>query len=178
MTGKGFVLRFVLVYLVLVCINMVVIGINAEGGALYSQSELLSSRLNYVDAVREVTLVASIKLATLFGLKLKLHGEHLLLAASGSGIRMVYSCIGLDVYAFWIAFTATFPMRIFHRIAMLIMGVSLIFVLNVSRVVLLAAGWGRFKYWFIDAHLVFNIVVYGILIGVAFSFIKLMSHKR
>jgi exosortase/archaeosortase family protein len=81
---------------------------------------------------------------------------------NGRGIRMVYSCMGIGIIAFWVAFAVAFAVSKKHALIWTLAGVLFIWWINVVRVALLVLATNRD--WpmplNLDHHTWFNLAVY------------------
>src|SRR5690606_27243181 len=92
----------------------------------------------------------------------------------GKTVRMVYSCIGLNIICVWWAFNLAYPQALKKRVIHILAGTIMITVLNMIRIALVALSphKGKFLNSPLDHHTVFNFVVYGIIIMMIFRIIN------
>lgn len=161
-----FAVKFLLLFGVLYAANYVLTGLLIPGG-YYSQ--WMDEHLDYVSALRNLVLHGGQLIVNMFGYETALSGYKLTVIGYG-GVRMVYSCIGINILCFWVAFIIAFPNTIKSKIAYGIFGLTVITILNMIRVGALALIRTRhaWRHANIDHHAIFNIVVY------AFIFLMMM----
>jgi exosortase/archaeosortase family protein len=165
-----FVLKFGVLYMILYAANHIATGILIPGGYY---NEWAAQHLNYVDALRTLILNGGLLFANVLGYSGHTEGHYLHLA-NGRSVRMVYSCIGVSVLCFWWAFVISFPQRVKQKLVYMLVGTALIVVLNMMRVGGLAMirAVGGLKDMNIDHHLIFNIVVYGVIFLLVMQMIR------
>ncbi len=139
--------------------TLFLVGLAVPGG---NYSPFIDKYFDIASYLRTTLMHSSKQLLTLFGTETFRTDEYVLRAASGKGIRLVYSCLGFGVMNFWIAYTIAMSGKLKFRLLWLAGGLLLIFIINVTRIslVLKAAnsGW-QFPFGW-DHHTWFNIVSY------------------
>ena len=90
----------------------------------------------------------------------------------GSGIRLVYSCLGYGVMSFYSAFILAWPAKSFKKKWLpMFSGLLLIIFLNILRLALLPIIYTEYpeaKNFPIDHHDIFNAVVYLVVLTVLY----------
>jgi exosortase/archaeosortase family protein len=137
-------------------------GVTVPGG-MYSP--WLDKHLDYVQAYRDFLLHASAFFIRLFGKHTEI-GEFRVGINHGAGVRLVYSCLGFAIFSFWWAMILAFPQTMKNKLKYFFGGTFVIIIMNIIRIVgvaiIFTSDWGRAHQNF-DHHLMFNIIVYGIL---------------
>jgi exosortase/archaeosortase family protein len=80
----------------------------------------------------------------------------------GSGVRMVYSCMGFGLIAAFAALVLAWPARLKNKLISLGVGIAIIIILNMIRIGGLAVLFsnGYYEHFdFINHHDLFNVVV-------------------
>lgn len=158
-----FVIGFVLIYAVLYGFNYFWTGLTLPGG-IYSS--FADEHLDYISAMRKLILHAASILLAVFGYDNRVHDIYFLTIPGVKTIKMVYSCIGLNIICVWWAFVLSFPQKLKGKLINLLAGTGVIIFLNIIRIALVALSPtnGRFLNLPFNHHDVFNVVVYGIII--------------
>ncbi|HMJ47544.1 MAG TPA: hypothetical protein VK498_09450 [Ferruginibacter sp.] len=171
---KGF-LRFLIIFLVvfLLCYygSIAVIGLTAPGDYY---SPFLAKYLNYISWLRNSLLNGSQWLLSLFGDDTYYQNEYVLSQVNGRGVKLVYSCLGLGVMSFWIAFITASVSFLKRKIIWILSGLFVIWLINIIRISLLLVSLNHsWKMPFgIDHHTWFNIVAYGVIFLMMYLFSK------
>jgi len=165
-----FVAGFLLVYGLLYSFNNLWLGLTIPGGYY---NAWVAQNADYISALRNFILSGSSTLLEWFGYDTYVHG-HYMRIIGGKAIRMVYSCIGLNIIFAWWAFNIAFPMALKRKLVYLLSGTVLIILLNMVRIALVALSpyEGNFMNTSLDHHTVFNFVVYGLIILAIFRIIN------
>ncbi len=153
------VLLFFLLYGLFYFGNLIFTGLTVPDNAY---SPFLDQHLNYIKTFRRFLLSASGFVIRLAGHDTFIH-EHGLKLETGRGIRLVYACMGFAIFSFWWAMILAFPQSIKNKLLFLTVGTLIIIVLNITRIAAVALAYNRWGHTGPDHHLVFNIVVYGVL---------------
>ncbi len=153
-----YLIKFIGVFCVCYFGTLAVIGL-ATPGRLYSS--FIAEYLDYVNWLRTSLLYGTKWLTGIFHYDTYFAGPYVISVKGGSGIRMVYSCLGIGVMSFWIAFVAANKGSFWKKIKWITGGWVVIWIINVIRLSLvLAATNGRWKIPLFDHHTWFNIVAY------------------
>lgn len=165
-----FLLRFFLLYGLLYTANYIYTGLTVPGG---NYSPWLDEHLDYISALRDFTLNGASRLLTLFGYENYVYDVYLRVIGVKT-VRMIYSCIGLNIIALWWAFVLSFPQSLKSKIAYFFGGTIVFIALNIIRIALVAVTPKNPELlgFAIDHHDVFNIVIYAIIILVIFRIIN------
>lgn len=165
-----FVAGFLLTYGFLYGFNHLWMGLTVPGGYY---SAWIANNADYISGLRNIILSGSSTLLEWLGYDTWVHG-HYMRIIGGKAIRMVYSCIGLNILFVWWAFNIAFPMTLKRKIAYVLSGTVVIIFLNMVRIALVALSprEGNFMNTSLDHHAVFNFVVYGLIILAIFKIIN------
>src|SRR4051794_39860305 len=106
---------------------MGVIGLAAPG-AYYSP--VIHDYFNYPVALRSSLLYGAKLFVALSGHAAYLHDRFYISIPQGRGVRMVYSCLGIGVLSFWMAFVYANKGSFKKKFAWMLGGVLLIWVIN------------------------------------------------
>jgi len=165
---------FIVLYLGLSFGNELFIGLTAKGN-LYSP--FLDEHLNYVKAFRRFLLLMAGEFIGLFGHSTSVYDLGLKMD-TGRGVRLVYSCLGLSILSFWWAMILAFPQSLKNKIIFFFGGTALIVLLNIMRIAAVALVYNSWPKTEVDHHLLFNIVVYGILFLLLYRWFNLPQVRR
>lgn len=169
--GAKFILRFLILFLGFHYANEFYIGITAPGGYYVP---FLQEHINYVAWLRHSILYGAKIVAAVFGYQSTINGPYILKSVTGAEVRMVYSCIGLGVMTFWLAFTLAHSIPWKKKVFWLSIGVLSIWIINCTRVAVIMIAtiknWNPSKY--LNHHDIFNILSYILLIILMLIFIK------
>ncbi|HEY4197923.1 MAG TPA: hypothetical protein VGM63_20420 [Mucilaginibacter sp.] len=155
--------RFIVVFLALFFIfyyfNIFFFGITLPGN---HYNAFVAENLNYISGLRNLLLACSAQILTWLGYTAIVNDHQLLVAGKGV-ISVVYSCLGLGIMSFFVAFVIAYPKKIKSKLLFLVPGLLCIQLLNIGRFVLLVLFWNKKKGVILDHHTVFNIIVYVII---------------
>ncbi len=161
-TAVRFVLLFCLTYGLLYTTNYILTGLIQPGGYY---SEWLHNHLDYVTRFRIFLLSSTAFVAELFSHDIYLKGD-ILFVKGGHNIRMIYSCLGINILCLWWAFVITIPMQLKSKLLYFITGTICLIVLNITRLSLLTMSPDDFLFGqlVVDHHTIYNWVVYGLIL--------------
>jgi exosortase/archaeosortase family protein len=134
----------------------------------------ISEHFDYIQGLKTALIVPSTWLIKLFGFY-AIHNEMDVMVVDGPYLRVNYSCLGIGVMCFLVAFIIAFPAKLKSKWRLLVFGLIMIYVLNVLRIVALGVLLGMFKSTrsnFTYHHEVFNILVYICVFIVLYFWIK------
>lgn len=167
-----FVLKLVFFYLIFSQGNLFMNSVLNETGRFYNA--FWAENFNYIQWVRSALIVPATAIIKLFGFY-AIHNEMDVMVVDGPYLRVNYSCIGLGVMSFLLAFILAFPAKIKAKIRLFIIGTIMIYVLNVLRIAGLGILLGHFKsqrHNFTYHHEIFNIIVYICIFALLYFWIK------
>ena len=166
-----FVLKFIAFFLAFYFFNLFFIGVTAPGGTVYSA--FLDNYLNYVAWIRSSILHTANFIADDLG-----SGSYVLdqytLKAGDASIHMVYTCIGLGIMSFWVAFVLAHKSSWKKKVLWSLGGVFAIWMINCWRIALLLMAldnnWEVERY--VDQHTLFNITGYSLILLMIYLYSK------
>ena len=167
-----FVVKMLVFYVLFSQGNLFMNSVLTEGGKYYNAN--ISHHFNYIQGLKTALIVPAVWLIKLSGFY-AIHNQMDVLVVDGPHLRVNYSCLGLGVMSFLVAFIIAFPAKIKSKIQLLIFGIILIYVLNILRIAALGILLGYFKSQrenFTYHHEIFNILVYLIIFLVLYLWIK------
>lgn len=152
--------------------TLAVEGLAAPEGKYYSG--FIDKHLDYVSWLRSSLTHGTKLLVSAFGYPADLLSLTVLQVRGGRGINVGYSCLGYGVISFWIAFVFANRGSWEKKLAWMLGGAFVLWIINVLRIslVLLAANRNR-KFplgW--DHHTWFNIVAYGAIFAMIWVYDK------
>jgi len=169
---KGSPVRFVAIFLALFLVfyyfNIVFFGITSPGN---NYNAFLAEHLNYIRAFRHLLLNITMHILNAIGYTAITSDYDLLLVGHGT-LRLDYSCLGLGVMSFFLAFIIAYPRRLKSKIIFAIAGILAIQTLNILRFVLLALFWNKHAGNIIDHHAIFNGSIYVIIAITLYLWVK------
>ena len=163
-----FVLVFLLLFLFLYYFNIFFFGITSHGN---HYNAFLAQNLNYISWLRHFLLMSSAWLLNLLGYG-AIYNEYDLLVAGHGTIQLVYSCLGLGVISFFLAFVLAYPKKFGSKWMFLVGGIIGIELLNILRFVWLAIFWDKKGSHILDHHTIFNILIYVIIAITLYFWVK------
>ena len=165
-------IRFLFVFLLLFLFfyygNIVFFSLTSRGDHYV---RFLDLYLNYIRGLRHLLLNTSALLLNLLGYSSITSDTELLVSGRGV-IQLVYSCLGLGVMSFFIAFVIAYPKSTKEKVIFGLSGIVVIQTLNIFRFILLALFWDKAKGKILDHHAIFNLVIYLIIIVGIYFWIK------
>lgn len=157
-----FVLLLLSIYCCLYSANYMLTGLMQPAGYY---SHWVAKHFDYVTAFRTFLLSSTSYIAELFGHDTYLK-ENILYVKGGHNIRMVYSCMGINILCFWWAFVIALQMPTKQKLLHFIIGTMVLIILNVTRLSLLTVSPKHISLdqLMIDHHDLYNGVVYGVIL--------------
>lgn len=167
-----FVVKLLVFYLLFSQGNLFMNSVMSEGGRFYN--EYIAQNFDYIQGLKNALIKPAVWIIKLFGFY-AIHNEMDVMVVNGPYLRVNYSCLGLGVMSFLIAFIIAFPAKLKSKINLFIIGMIMIYVLNVSRIAGLGVLLRVFKSQrsnFTYHHEIFNIIVYVIIFILLYFWIK------
>jgi len=130
----------------------------------------LAQNFNYIRGLRWLLFVGTSTLLKWLGYSV-VYNNYYLLVAGHSTIQVVYSCLGLGVLSFFAAFVIAYPKPIKSKLIVFFAGVFIIEFLNIIRFAAIAL-YGNKANQLIDHHTLFNIVIYILISGGLYFWIR------
>jgi exosortase/archaeosortase family protein len=166
-----FVVVFITVFLVCYYGTLFVTGVAVPGG-MYSP--FVEKYFNIAAWLRTSLLFGSTFLLSIFGTDTVRVSEYVIRAVGGTGIRIVYACLGFGVMSFWVAYIVANIASLQKKLIWISGGLLFLWALNVIRIslVLVAGnnGWHFPLGW--DHHTWFNIIAYLAIFAMIYFFEK------
>ena len=173
-----FLASFIALYLVFYYFTFFWIGIMAKGNLYWAFAE---THLNYIELFRYFLLNSAKVICSLFGFKASIIGQFGMKIEGGSGIRLVYSCLGYGVMSFYTAFVLAWPTQVFKdKWVPLVTGLCTIIILNILRLAFLPMIFTTYpgaRNFPIDHHDIFNGILYLIIAGMLYSWTSWLNLK-
>lgn len=155
----NYLLKFIICFCIFYYGSLAVIGLSSPGGYY---SSFIHDYLDYIAGLRFAILYCSKLLLAIFGYNTFIDKVYTLRIHGGHGVHLVYSCIGFGIMSFWIAFVFANKVRWQKKVKWILVGLVLIFIINVMRISLLLIAvnnkWGNSLN--LDNHTLFNIAAY------------------
>jgi exosortase/archaeosortase family protein len=165
-------LRFLLVFLGLFLLfyyfNIAYFSITSHGSHYLP---FFDEHFNYIRWFRHLLLNTSTTIINWSGYNAISNDYQLLVAGRGT-IDVVYSCLGLGVMSFFVAFVIAYPKDLKPKLIFLFAGIICIQVLNVLRFVFLVLFWDKKSKVILDHHTIFNIAIYIIMAITLYFWVK------
>lgn len=167
-----FIVSLLILYLIFSQGNLFMNSVMSPGSRFYNG--YIADNLNYIQALKTALIKPSVWLIKLSGFY-AIHNQQDVMVISGPLLRINYSCLGLGVMSFLAAFVLSFPASWKETLKMLVVGVVVIYVLNICRIAGLGILFGTFsssRSYFDYHHEIFNIIVYIIIFIMLYIWIQ------
>jgi exosortase/archaeosortase family protein len=178
--NNGFIkylVKFIICFCLLYYGTLAMIGFASPGGYY---SPFIHNYVNYISLLRFCLLFCSKTLLTIFGYHVFIDGMYVIRMYNGSGVHLVYSCIGFGIMSFWIAFIFANNVSWQKKIKWMLGGGVLIFIINVIRIssllIVINTKWS--KRHSIDNHTLFNIIAYLLIFAMIYLFDRSEKHTN
>lgn len=164
-------IKFLATYFLLYYGSYAIIGLSVKGGYY---SGFIHDWFNYPAWLRSALLNTSKSVLDILGYEGKITEPFKVGIVAGRSVKVVYSCLGLAIYSFWIAFIAANAGSLKKKLLFTLGGVAIIFLVNTARIVLLVitANRNKYSYFELNHHTFFNIVSYGIVFLMIYFFAR------
>ena len=166
-------IRFLGIYCILYYGSKAVIGLSVPEGGYYSP--IVQQYFDYPSLLRKGILHVSGYVLDFFGYPSEIQAPYKVRLINGRGVKIVYSCLGLGLFSFWIAFVLANAANIKRKITYILLGMFAIFFVNVTRVVLMVIVANR-KASLLEGtynHTLFNIIAYSLIFLMIFFYDRL-----
>jgi len=151
-----FALTFIGLFLVFYYFNILFFRATLPGE---HHNAFLAEHFDYIKGLRWLLLWGTANLLKLLGFGVVFNNYELLVAGHAA-ITVVYTCLGLGVLSFLMAFIIAYPKPLKSKMVAVIVGMVIVELLNIVRFMLLAL-YGN--HGIIDHHTIFNIIIYVII---------------
>jgi len=137
-----------------------VIGASSHGGRFYSS--FIDRYLDYPSWLRSSLLRGSSIILDGLGYETRIESPYKVRIKGGAGVKIVYSCLGIGLISFWIAFILANKSSAGNKTLYILFGITAIIIINMLRIVLLVLSANGHWKWLVNAdhHTVFNVVSY------------------
>ncbi len=165
-----YIVRFLLLFSLLYYGSYAVIGVSAPGGKYYS--EVVSRYADYPAWLRTGLLHTSAFVLRMAGHEPKVEAPYKVRISNGRGVKLVYSCLGIGLLSFWMAFILANETTLRRKIIFCLSGMAGIFLVNVGRLVMLVLSANGYWTWKTDTdhHTLFNIACYLLILSMMLLF--------
>ncbi len=173
-----FVVVMVALYLLFSQGNLFMNSVFSEGGRFHNA--YLATHFNYIQWIKSFLIDSGAGLIELFGYHV-ISNESDVLIVGGPHLRVNYSCLGLGVLSFLLAFTLAFPAPIKSKLKLFIAATVLVFALNILRIAGLALVMAVFESQrsnFVYHHEIFNIIVYLFVFALLYFWIRKRTRTK
>jgi len=155
-----FAVIFVILFVAFYYFNIFYLGLTTPANHYIA---FLNNHLNYIQWLKWALLYCSKKTLIALGYTTITNDEDLLVAGYHH-IKIAYSCLGLGVMSFLTAFIIAYPKPLKQKLIFWASGIIIIQLLNIIRFIILALYWRPQTNKIIDHHIIFNTVIYIIII--------------
>ena len=145
------------------------IGITAPGVYYFP---FLDKYLNIFNWYRAFLLTGSHFVTELFGYQTIIINKFHLQMVNGHSVQIVYTCMGAGLLGVWFAFVIAYPSFLKKKVIWILIGFSVISLLNMIRLAGLLIVANKVNLKFIDHHTYYNIVVYIFIIIMIYFFTR------
>ncbi len=166
-----FVIKFLLLFTLLYYGTIASIGLSAPGGYY---SPFVEKYLDYVSWLKQ-SLISGIGWAlSIFGIRTSTEQGFVIRIVNKRGVIIAMDCVGYGVYSFWIAYIAASMGAILKKIAWIIGGLLLLWLINVLRIslFLIVINKNQSMPMGIDHHTWFTIFAYILIFIMIYFFNK------
>ena len=164
-----YLIKFIGIFCLLYFGTIAVIGLVSPCGRYYLS--FLDNYFNYISWLRSSLLFATKLFFSFIGVTVYNKNIYTITVLNGSGVHIVYSCLGYGVMSFWAAFVLANDGKILKKVKWLISGLFVIWLINVFRLFLFLLSLNN--QWSIpfgiNHHTLFTVFAYaGIFIMIYF----------
>ena len=155
-----YLIKFIGIFFLLYFGTKALIGLVSPGGYYIP---FLDQYFNYISWLRASLLFALQLLFSFIGIEVYNKNIYTISIQNGSGLHIVYSCLGYGVMSFWAAFVLANDGKKFKKIGWLFLGLLVIWSINVLRLFIFMLS--NNNHWQIpfglDHHTLFTVFAYG-----------------
>ena len=155
-----YLIKFIGIFFLLYFGTKALIGLVSPGGYYIP---FLDQYFNYISWLRASLLFALQLLFSFIGIEVYNKNIYTISIQNGSGLHIVYSCLGYGVMSFWAAFVLANDGGKFKKIGWLFLGLLVIWSINVLRLFIFMLS--NNNHWQIpfglDHHNLFTVFAYG-----------------
>jgi exosortase/archaeosortase family protein len=158
-SNSAYFIKFIGAFCVLYFGTKLIIGITVPGGYY---SPFVARYFDYPGLLRSSLLQGTRLLAAIAGFDTFKVDSYVIRIVNGTGVRLVYSCLGYGLLSFWIAFIFANSGSWLKKTGWMLGGCFFIWLINVVRITLVLIS--NYQQWktpiTMDHHTLFNITVY------------------
>lgn len=173
--NSTYFIKFIGAFCILYFGTKFIIGITVPGGYY---SPFVARYFDYPGLLRSSLLQGTRLLAALVGFDTFKVDSYVIRIVNGTGVRLVYSCLGYGLLSFWIAFIFANNGSWLKKTAWMLAGCFFIWFINVVRITLVLIS--NYQHWktsiSLEHHTLFNITVYIVIFCMIWLFNR--SEKR
>ena len=171
-----FLIKFIISFLVFYYGTLAIIGLSSKEG---NYNSFISNYFNYIRWLRISLLHGTKLLLHLFGVNTYIASEYNIKKIGGSGVMIVFQCVGYGIMSFWSAFIIAIDDFFSRKIKIWLLGFILFWIMNVCRLSLvLVANNNKWSMPLgIDHHTWFNILSYMFILIMMYFYEKLTTNK-
>ncbi|MET4083601.1 exosortase/archaeosortase family protein [Pedobacter sp. UYP30] len=166
-----FILTLICLYIVFSQGNLFMNSVMNPEARFYNS--YISDHFNYIQGLKSALIKPAASIIRLFGFYV-IYNYQDVMVVNGPQLRINYSCLGLGVMSFLTAFVLSFPSTWKSTFKMLVIGLVVIYILNIFRIAGLGILLGFFKsqrHNFTYHHEIFNVLVYLCVFGMLYIWI-------
>ncbi|MEO6357911.1 MAG: exosortase/archaeosortase family protein [Ferruginibacter sp.] len=157
--NSAYFIKFIGAFCILYYGTKFIIGVTVPGGYY---SPFIARYLDYPGLLRFSLLQGTRLLAAIAGFDTFTVNSYVIRIVNGTGVRLVYSCLGYGLLSFWIAFIFANSGSWLKKAGWITAGCFFIWFINVVRITLVLIS--NYQQWktpiTMDHHTLFNIAVY------------------
>jgi exosortase/archaeosortase family protein len=173
-----FLLKAVLFFVLLNYFFIGYTGMTIPGGRLYFP--FLAEHADLVSLYRTFLLWGGAQFASLLGYP-SYYFDYYLVVREGSGVQLVYSCLGLDLISAYTALVLAWPAKTLDKVIGSMVGIAAIILFNMVRlgglvVLYTTENYGLFN--FIDHHDLFNVIMLVVVFAMFAVHVNYTEHKE
>jgi exosortase/archaeosortase family protein len=166
------VIKFLVIYIVLLQSFYLYVGITSEGGKLFSP--FLSKYLNFPGWLTYVIAGLSKFFLSVAGYTIYQQNAANITITGSRGVTIAWACLGAGAMSLWIAFIAAHRGSFKYKTVWIFGGLVLICLVNAARVAMIALS--NYHHWLylqhFNAHTSFNIVTYAVILLFMYVFAR------
>lgn len=167
-----FIVALFILYILFSQGNLFMNSVMSPGSRFYNA--FIADHFNYIQGLKTALIKPAVWIIKIFGFY-AIHNDSDVMVVSGPYLRINYSCLGLGVMSFLVAFVLAFPALWKSTLKMMVIGLITIYVLNICRIAGLGVLLGFFQSQrnnFTYHHEIFNIIVYICIFVMLYLWIK------
>jgi exosortase/archaeosortase family protein len=166
------IIKFGVLYIVLLQGFYLYVGIISEGGKLFSP--FLSRYADFPGWLTMLIARSSKFVLEMTGYSVYQKNAANITITGSNGINIAWACLGAGAISLWIAFIAAHRHTIKYKFKWMVAGFILICLVNILRIIMIIlSGYHHWEYWkHFDAHQSFNILTYAVILVFMHVFVR------